>query len=315
MIGEISEPRIIAESLANVEGPVIGPAGWILNVCSITRPEETWWTLGGDVTATNLARPGETYRLFNTSGNDSTGIPASLAFGPDERLYITDEGRRAILATSPGGFPEEFITHWRGLRLNGPNDLSFDESGNLYFTDPWTSSPENPVGAVYVQERSSGEVYQVDNDMQFPNGIVIRGTRLYVAETYRRCVWLYDAASPRSVGNKRLFATLPSLPNNEIHGPDGMTLDEIGRLYVAHYGAGAVFVFDQDGNEELRLPTPGRRPTNVCFGGPRHDRLYVTVDDTGTLIEYDLGITGWRLPFCPATSGGHAWTDYLQAST
>lgn len=307
------KPRVIARGLCNVEGPVVGPKGWILNVCSLSRASEDWPTRGGDVTATHRDRPLETQVLFNTSRADRDGIPAALAFGPDGCLYVTDEGRRAIVRVEPNGTQIEFITRWRGEQLNGPNDLSFDQSGNLYFTDPWTSSPEHPVGAVYAYLWDTGAVNRLDVGMAFPNGIVIREGRLYVAETYARKVWVYELDGPGRVTGKREYCSLPERGLNTIHGPDGMAFDRDGRLYVAYYDGGGVFVFGDRGEPVGQIVTKGRKPTNVCFGGERHDRLFVTIDDLGELVEYDVGTQGETLHFCPSRTPDHPWAALLES--
>ena len=143
--------------------------------------------------------------LFNTSTEDVEGIPCALAFGPDEALYIPDEGRRAIVRVSPEGETQDFIIHWRDERINGANDLVFDQEGNLYFTDPWTSSPRNPVAGVYGYSWSSGELHRIDSGMQFTNGIVIWEDRLLVAETYTRMVWSYNLDGEGRAGDRRAF--------------------------------------------------------------------------------------------------------------
>ncbi|MCW2980304.1 MAG: SMP-30/Gluconolaconase/LRE domain protein [Solirubrobacterales bacterium] len=319
-------PWTLARGLCNAEGPTAAPRGWILNVNSLSRPSEpSWPTRGGDITATHLARPGQTTVLFNTSTAKVEGIPCALAFGPDEALYIADEGRRAILRVPPEGEIEDLIIDWHDERLNGANDLVFDPAGNLYFTDPWTSSPRNPVAGVYGYSWSSGELHQIDSGMQFTNGIVVWEDRLLVAETYTRMVWSYELGGEGRAGNRQPFCELPDIadapplpPNVQqtlgvkyVCGPDGMACDAEGRLYVAHYSAGGIFVYDRSGDYVDTIPTPGAIPTNVCFGGPDHDQLFVTVDDIGELLVYDLGVPGQRLPFCPSGSGNHAWAAML----
>ena len=61
------EYEVIAEGLCNVECPTLGPQGWLINVCSISRPTEAWKTRGGDITATRIEGPRETHVLMNTS--------------------------------------------------------------------------------------------------------------------------------------------------------------------------------------------------------------------------------------------------------
>jgi gluconolactonase len=305
------EPRPFAEKLSAPEGPVVGPYGWILNVCSFTLADRDWPFHGGDITATHYSRPLRTHVAFNTSTPEVVGIPAALAFGPDGSLYVTDEGRRSIVRVAPDGTQTDFLTTYDGERLNGPNDLSFDEDGNLFFTDPWTSSLENPIGGIYGYEWSTGRLTKVRGGMAFPNGIVVRGKRLYVAETMTRKVWLFEVTGPGRADNQVEFCTLPEMQTADWQGGDGMALDAGGNLYVTQLAAGCIRVYDPDGNLTGSIRTGGARPTNVCFGGPAFDTLYVTIDDLGTLVAIPVGVSGYRLPFCPSRSTDHPWSQML----
>jgi gluconolactonase len=153
---------------------------------------------------------------------------------------------------------------------------------------------------------------QLDDGMAFPNGIVVDQDSVYVAETFTRTVWHYSIASDGTAASKRRYCTLPGIEGAGTHGPDGMTTDDDGNLYVAHYGSGAVYVFGADGEIVDMLKTAGIRPTNVCFGGAAFDRLYVTIDDTGTLVEYTLSAHGKVLPFCPSRAESHPFKPTLE---
>jgi gluconolactonase len=307
-------PILFADELSAPEGPVIGPHGWVLNVCSLTLEDRDWPRRGGDITATHQCRPLATHTLFNTSTDTVTGIPAALAFGPDFCLYVTDEGRRSIVRVTPDGEQSDFITHYRGRRLNGPNDLCFDPLGNLYFTDPWGSSLENRIGAVYGYEWDTGTLHQIHTGLAFPNGILIRGGRLYAAETWTNMIWTYDVVGPGRAENPEEFTRLPDLKVRIETGPDGMAFDEEGNIYVATVGVGFVYVFNPSGKLIEGIPTGGIRPTNVCFGGPDHDSLFVTIDDLGTMVRIPTGVLGYRLPFCPSARDDHPWSKMLPDS-
>ena len=300
-----------ATQLCAPEGPTAGPDGWILNVCSFTR-DEAWPTRGGDITATHQSAPGRTERLFNTRAGGVEGIPAALAFGPDGALYVTDEGHRAVLRVGPDGTRSRWVDSFEGEALNGPNDLCFDTDGSLFFTDPWGSSLEAPIGAVYGHA-AAGELHRIDGDMVFPNGIAVRHDRLYVAETLRSCVWVYDVVGPGEATNRRLFCRQPPVPGAAVSGPDGMAFDAEGNLLVAHYGSGFVFVYDSDGGEVDRISCGGAAPTNVCFGGPDHATLFITVDDTGEMVAVDRGVRGQTLNFCAAAGGSHPFAAMMAA--
>jgi gluconolactonase len=307
-------PVLFAEKLSAPEGPVVAPNGWMLNVCSFTLEDRDWPRNGGDITATHHSRPLVTHTVFNTSTDEVIGIPAALAFGPDGCLYVTDEGRRSIVRVTPEGEQSDFISQYRGKRLNGPNDLCFDKNGNLFFTDPWGSSLEKKIGSVYGYEWTTKTLYQIHTGLAFPNGILVRNDRLYAAETLTNMIWTYDVVGPGKAENPVEFCRLPDLKVKNSTGPDGMAFDEEGNIYIATYGVGFVYVYDRAGNLVEGIPTGGVQPTNVCFGGPEHDTLFVTVNDLGTMVSFHIGVTGYRLPFCPSIWTDHPWSKMLPES-
>jgi len=72
-------------------------------------------------------------------------------------------------------------------------------------------------------------------------------------------------------------------------GPDGMTMDKAGRLFVAHASLGHVFVFAPNGEMIARIKScAGHSCTNLAIGGPNRDRLYITESATGTVLVADL---------------------------
>jgi gluconolactonase len=92
-----------------------------------------------------------------------------------------------------------------------------------------------------------------------------------------------------------------------------MCFDRAGRLYVAHLGTGCIVVFDPTGVEVDRIPTGGVKTTNVCFGGPAHDELFVTQENLGAVLRFRLGVQGDTLNFCPSTDPAHPWRSMLPA--
>jgi gluconolactonase len=72
-------------------------------------------------------------------------------------------------------------------------------------------------------------------------------------------------------------------------GPDGMTMDGAGRLFVAHASLGHVFVFAPNGEMIARIKScAGSTCTNVAIGGAKTDRLYITESATGSVLVADL---------------------------
>src|SRR5947208_1687963 len=125
------------------------------------------------------------------------------------------------------------------------------------------------------------------NDLHSPNGLALDASEsvLFVAMTRDNAVWRALLMKDGSVSKVGRFCSTfgPS-------GPDGMTMDKAGRLFVAHASLGHVFVFAPNGEMIARIKScAGASCTNVAIGGPNRDRLYVTESATGTVLVADIG--------------------------
>jgi gluconolactonase len=79
--------------------------------------------------------------------------------------------------------------------------------------------------------------------------------------------------------------------------PDGMCLDAEGNLYVAHFGMHQVQVLNPEGRVIRRYEAGTLTTSNVAFGGPNMDQLFVTgalanEQRSGAVFRLDLGIPG-----------------------
>jgi gluconolactonase len=234
-----------------------------------------------------LTPDGKASEFFNTGG-----VPAGLAFHRDGSLYVADEGDaiHGVLRIRDGE-AEIVVNTFGGEPLNGANDLVFDRDGVLYFSDPWRSSAENPIGGFY-RYFPDGTLERIDHGLAFPNGVAISpdGRSVYLAETYRNRILRYPIATDGTIGAREAFAPLPGE-----HGPDGMACDEAGNLYVAHYGGGKVAVFSPSGELAAEIPVPGANVTNVAFGGPDRRTLVITDVETASLYSTRVEIPGLPL--------------------
>jgi gluconolactonase len=208
-----------------------------------------------------------------------TGAPNGHKILPDGTHLVCDGSRRAVLRLdSAGKIMGEASSECDGKPLRAPNDLTLDPRGGFYFTDPGGSSPENPVGTVhYVDAR--GKTHLAAEGLAFPNGIALRpdGKTLLVGESHHNRVLAYEVVAPGKLGKMTVFANLPTKGEGQIASePDGMCLDEEGNLYVAHYGMRQVQVLSPAGRIIRRYPGGNLTTSNVAFGGPRTDQLYVT---------------------------------------
>jgi len=188
-----------------------------------------------------------------------------------------------------------------GKPLRGPNDLTLDTpNGGFYFSDPGGSDEKNSIGTVHYVDRD-GKTHLVDSGLAFPNGIVLTpGKKLLLAESKHNRVLKYDVLSPGKVGPRSVLIDLPTKDTSAgqiDNQPDGICLDAAGNLYVAHYGMQQVQVVSPEGKLLARLPGGNVTTSNVAFGGPKHDQLFITgglgpEGGKGGLFVIDLGMPG-----------------------
>ncbi len=206
----------------------------------------------------------------------------------DGNHLVCDRIRKVILKLDPNGeVIGEAASDCGGKPLRGPNDLVLDVYSGFYFTDP--RNQEDSIGRVgYVD--SSGKSHLVIEWVGYPNGIALRadGKVLYVANSFKNEIWSYPVLSSGKVGAQEVFAKLP-----EGGLPDGITFDGEGNLYVAHYGMGEVQVLNPKGELIRSLPAGQKRVSNVAFGGPEGNQLYMTgcpneLQETGFVYKLDL---------------------------
>ncbi|MEA2522870.1 MAG: gluconolactonase [Thermomicrobiales bacterium] len=234
-----------------------------------------------------LTPDGQASEFFNTGG-----IPAGLAFHPDGSLYVADEGDQihGIMRITPHGEGSIVVNEYQGSPLNGANDLVFDPNGVLYFSDPWGSAADNPVGGFY-RLFPDGTLEQIDTGLAFPNGVALTadGTAVILAETYRNRLLRYPIRPDGSIGPREHWADTHLPP-----GPDGMAFDANGDLYVAHFSAGCVDIFDPTGARVDQIAVPGEKPTNLAFA-PDGATLVITEVATASLYQVRLNVAGQRL--------------------
>src|SRR5664279_4519139 len=121
-----------------------------------------------------------------------------------------------------------------------------------------------------------------------PNGLVLDPAEkvLFVAMTRDNAVWRLPLMKDGGVAKVGRFCSTFGAS-----GPDGMTMDSAGRLFVAHASLGHVFVFAPNGALIARIKScAGPTCTNVAIGGADRDRLYVTESVTGTVLVADISV-------------------------
>jgi gluconolactonase len=249
-----------------------------------------------------------------------------LKFDAQGRLVAcegADHGGRRVTRTDlTTGKTVILATHYNGQRLNAPNDLSLDESGRIYFSDPKYLGHE-PMGqevfGVYRID-PDGRLTRIIADAGKPNGISVSPDQrsLYVVSNDNGS-HAFDRLSPEAAqrlakGRMTLSAydlsaegaatfreTLVDYAPQD--GPDGLVCDEAGNLYVAvrDQTRMGIYVYSPKGEERAYIPTPAL-PTNVAFGrGADARTLYITYGDNTTeggavLARIQVVNRGYQLP-------------------
>lgn len=209
----------------------------------------------------------------------------------DGTLFACDFGEGAIVKLSPEGQSEVYAGDFGGQRFRRPNDLAFDPEGNLYFTDPNAYRGENPDGTLYRVAAETREVTPVATGLAFPNGLAFSADakQLYVCESALHRIVRFDVRTEGGLAKPEVFAELPG------GDPDGINFDRAGRLYVAHFGGGAVWVFSPEGRLEHKIPLPGKKPSNVEFAGEDLRTLYITECETNAVYRLRVETPGLPL--------------------
>ena len=214
-----------------------------------------------------------------------------------QRSGLTVRGTPRVTRTDlTTGTIEILADQYDGKPLVGPNDVTIDGEGRLYFTDF--------NGAAVYRIDAPGKLARILTapDVQRPNGIQISpdDRTLYLVEANgteggARMIRAYDLLADGTVRNMRVFYNF--YPGR---GADGMSVDTQGNLYASagmHRTRGTaetldtpcgVYVISSAGKLLRFIPVPEDYITNNAFGGPDMKTLYVTAGKTLYKIRTEI---------------------------
>ena len=273
----------IAAYITFTEGPTSDRDG---NVYFVDRSSERIMMLSPEGALSTYRDPSN---ATNGLVIDSQNRLIACEGAPWIREWVEVTGTPRITRTDlETGEMEILIDAYMGMPLTGPNDLTIDGGGRIYFTEP-------RARAVYrIDEPGHIERILGPEDIQRPNGIQISpdDSILYLVEANgqeggARMIRAYDLQSDGTVRNMRVhYDFYPG------RSADGMSIDTEGNLYAA---AGlnqlrgtsetldtkpGVHVIAPDGELLRIIPIPEDTITNTTFGGPDMRTLYVTAGKT-----------------------------------
>ena len=220
------------------------------------------------------------------------GEPNGMKFLNAGQLLITDYRNGLVVLDMASGQVRPYLERRNSERFKGVNDLVFDSKGNLYFTDQGQTGLHDPTGRVY-RLAPEGRLDMLLSNVPSPNGIVLSNDErfLFVAATRGNCVWRMPLLADGSVSKAGQFFTSygPS-------GPDGLAMDESGRLLIANPGLAYVWVLGPRAEpEEVLMGPSGASITNLAFGGTERKTLYCTDSTHGHILKADMSAAGTRL--------------------
>ena len=243
---------------------------------------------------------------------EGTGRANGMAFDADGNLIACADMHGEIWKIYPDGSHQVLVNNYDGKLLNGPNDVWINPiDGGMYVTDPifprpywasgirasslgsrhtrsnrrWakaaTSTTSLPGGIRLV--RVTTEAMGWDSD-SWPNGVVGTpdGKRLYVNKWYANNMggtWVFDINPDGTLSNMQKFTAW---------GGDGMSMDELGNVYISN-GRG-VMAFDPNGNNILTIPIR-RGATNNTFAG-RNDKILFVTGPANSISAIKMNVKG-----------------------
>jgi len=251
----------------------------------------------GDLYVTDIPF-GRIFRIGLATGEwtqvaEYDGEPNGQKFLNRGELLITDYKNGLMRCDIATGEVRPYLERRNSERFRGVNDLTFDSAGNLYFTDQGQSGLHDPTGRVYRLQPASGRLDLLLSNVPSPNGVVLSPDEkvLFVAVTRGNQVWRVPLMADGSVSKASAFFTSygPS-------GPDGLAMDEKGRLVVANPGLGYAWVLNHRAEPEVVVRSlEGASLTNVAFGGPDRRTLYCTDSTSGAILRTELDVAGCRV--------------------
>lgn len=279
------------------EGPAWNGVGRYLVWSDIPRNEQLRW----------LEECGHVSRQFRFPSNYSNGN----TFDYQGRQVACEHGTRRVVRYEYNGTITVLASAYGGKELNAPNDVVVHPDGAIWFTDPGYGGLGNYEGnlvktgsvqpvqkeAVYRIDAQTGKIEKMTDESYKPNGLCFSPDYklLYVADTgkthYPQAVnniKVWDIIDGKRLSNGR------ECINMEYEGKsglaDGIRADIDGNIWVGAGWVGdgydGVHIFAPNGDRIglIRMP---EIVSNVCFGGTKRNRLFMTGSTSLYMVSVD----------------------------
>jgi gluconolactonase len=233
-------------------------------------------------------------RAFSTIPYPGSPISTNgLAVDANGRLVACERWNGALARIS--GTKRDVLAEHAptGQPLNAPNDLTLRKDGNIYFSDTTWGERPGAHAPTAVYRVAPGGALSVAFKADMPNGVVLSpdGNTLYVGSDAQDRLWRLPVAVDGTVGSPEPFGDTNEDSRARLHVPDGLCVDDRGRVYVTNNSAevSAIVVLDSTGRFAGRILFPAP-PSNCTFGGADRRTLYVTT--LHAIYEVPMGTPG-----------------------
>jgi gluconolactonase len=257
--------------------------------------------------------PGDTRRKWSEAGGVEEVMTPSfkcngMTYDADLNLIVCEHVTSSLIRERPDGRRENLAYHWQGKYLNSPNDVCVRSDGTIYFSDPWYGRFPG-FGIERKRELGWQGVFRIppgggqdelqlaapEDEFDMPNGLCFSPDEslLYVNDTPRAHIKVFDVAADGSLSNRRMFAE--NIGDGDLAKGglvDGMKCDERGNIWVT--GPSGVWVISPEGEHLGTVEIP-ESVGNLAFGGPDWNWLFVPA--SSSLYRVKTKVAGRAEPF------------------
>jgi sugar lactone lactonase YvrE len=259
--------------------------------CVAIHPDGSVWAGGEAGQIYKISPDGKTIKEIANTG----GFILGIAFSPGaDWLAICDLNNHCVWKLNIHDaklikFAEGADNHL----FNIPNYPVFDKMGNLYVSE---SGEFRKVNGSILKFTSEGEgVVWHAGPLNFANGLALdqNQTFLYVVVSWLPGVERISINSDGSAGERSVYCTLPETV------PDGIAFDGKGNLLVSCYSPNKIFTIAPNQTATLLIEDweahTLSNPTNIAFGGPEFDQIFVSNLGRWHILKINYGVKGMPL--------------------